>query len=85
MASRYLRQEHTIYLRGKKNLTRGRKTETTHAISQNVSSHIIKKAIFFTCVVADVKPRTAELTCNVSVLLVAIVLSTAAPWSGEKS
>ena len=83
MASRYLRQEHTIYLRGKK-LNEGKKNgETSHAISLNVSSHIIKKAIFFTCVVADVKPRTAELTCNVSVLLVAIVLSTAAPWSGE--
>ena len=47
MASRYLRQEHTIYLRGKK-LNEGKENgETSHAISQNVSSHVIKKAIFF--------------------------------------
>lgn len=79
MASRYLRQEYTIYLRGKKLNEEKGNGETSHAISLNVSSHIIKKAVFFTCGVADEKAGIAETTCSVSVLLVAIVLSTAAP------
>ena len=47
MASRYLRQEYTIYLRGIKKLNEEKGNgETSHAISLNVSSHIIKKAVF---------------------------------------